>query len=353
MKQNILKHFSIIEVYGGSVGGVFLYKTLILTLCIISVVWIFSGCVTTGLDITPPVGVNTNPDNAKSNTGYANRELQNAQRMIQAGNFSQVIPRLTNVISSYPETQAAIDARYYLGVTYNEIGGMRNAKDLFMEYLEYSPDGIYASNARQFLAILSDEAEGDPKNPVILSARATELEQILGNTPDDLSSRLELADIYWNQERYNEAGQLYSRIIRELPQMQADHTIRQRIERATDGTVIILTPNEVLRRQSVAEPILIFNSSSFKSGRFEGWPAVSQYRYYNVTGQAVNRSNETLSNVQVIITIFGFGNKIYETTTVNMGNMRPGETRPFSVQFTNFDDIQNVSRYESNVTYQK
>lgn len=353
MKQNLFKRFGIVEVFGGSSGGVFLSKTLVLTLCVLFYAWVLSGCVTTGLDITPPVGVNTNPDNAKSNTGYATRELQNAQRMIRAGNYSQVIPRLTNVVSSYPETQAAIDARYYLGITYKEIGGMRNAKDFFMEYLEYSPDGVYADNARQYLAILSDEAAGDPRNPELLSSRAAELEQSLHNAPDDLAGRLELADIYWRQERYNEAGQLYSRIIRELPQMQADQTIRQRIERSSDGTVIILTPDEVLRRQAVAEPILIFNSSSFKSGRFEGWPAVSQYRYYNVTGQAVNRSNETLRNVQVIITIFGFGNQIYDTTTVNMGSMRPGETRPFSVRFSNFDDIQNVSRYESNVTYQK
>ncbi len=329
------------------------YRSLFLTILLVVSGLTFAGCIVNGGDIAPPVGVNTNPDNATSNAGYANRELNNARRMIRAGDYSQVIPRLTNVVSTYPDSPSAIEARYYLGVTYKEIGGVRNAMDFFNEYLEMAPDGPYAEHSRQYLTMLSDEARRDPRNPAHLESRVDELQRRLDETPEDLAAQLELADTYWRQERYNEAGLLYSRIIRELPQMQADQTIRQRLDRADDGTFIILTPDEVLRRETESQPILVFNTSSFKSGRFEGWPAVSRYRYYNVTGQIVNRSNETFSNVQAIVTIYGFGNQIYDTTTVNVGRMHSGETRPFSVRFSNFDDIQNVSKYETDVSYQQ
>lgn len=314
---------------------------------------VFSGCIADGGDIAPPVGANTQPQNESSNAGYANRELSNARRMIRAGDYSQVIPRLANLVDSYPESAAANDARYYLGVAYKEVGGVRNAMDYFNEYIELAPEGPYAEHAHEYLAMLSEDAQKDPRNPDQLEEQTNELQQRLSDNPDDMAAQLELADTYWRQERYNEAGQLYSKIIRALPQMEADQTISQRLDRDADGNFIILTPDEVLRRETASEPILVFNTSSFKSGRFEGWPAVSEFRYYNVTGQIVNRSNETFRNVQAIVTIYGFGNQVYDTKTVNAGRMRPGETRPFSVRFTNFDNIQNVSNYEIDVTYEK
>ncbi|MFA6241883.1 MAG: FxLYD domain-containing protein, partial [Candidatus Hydrogenedentales bacterium] len=110
------------------------------------------------------------------------------------------------------------------------------------------------------------------------------------------------------------------------------------------GQYLILTPMEVQRREVEKQPLVIVNMSSFRSGEdlFTRQPL-----YYSVTGQAVNRSDSVLYGVQVMVTLYGFGNVVYDTTTANIGRLNPGESRAFSVRFSNFDDIENIYRYEA------
>jgi hypothetical protein len=60
-----------------------------------------------------------------------------------------------------------------------------------------------------------------------------------------------------------------------------------------------------------------------------------------------------LYGVQVFVTIYGFGNVVFDTSTINIGRLNPGETRAFSVRFSNFDNIENVRRHEAVGTFQR
>lgn len=303
-----------------------------------------AGCASTPESLTPPVGNNPNPSNTMANGGSAAKELAVAQRMIHAGDYSQVIPRLMHVVSKYPETTAGIEAKYFLGFTYYQIGGYRDALAYFNEYLALAPEGRYAELGREYVAGLSDAVDGGIER---LQERIEAAQERAAVDPTQFANQLELADLYWKNRQYNEAGELYKSIVKQWPQLETDATIRQRLERAPDGSFVVLTPEEVQRRYAEAEPLLIINDSSFRSGKYSGWHNLTgRDMYYNVSGQAVNRGGTTLQNVQVIVTIYGLGHLVYDTKTVGIGRLRPGEMRAFSVRFDNFDNLENVNRYE-------
>jgi hypothetical protein len=93
--------------------------------------------------------------------------------------------------------------------------------------------------------------------------------------------------------------------------------------------------------------------SSFRSGRYEDWNATARERYYNVAGQAVNRSGHPLEDARITVTIYGMGQMVYDTQTASLGTLQPGETRAFSVQFSKFDNIFNVTHHECVGTFRR
>ncbi len=286
-----------------------------------------------------------------SDTASAAKELAVARRMVNTGEFSLVIPRLQQIISKYPAAQAAIDARYYLGRSYYAVGAYNDALRYLDEYLELAPNGEHVESGREFLARLTDRTETPDASE--LDTQVAHLREVIIEEPDNMAPRLELANLLWEQGQYQQSGVLYDEILERWPGLENDMAIRRRVERDTAGRLVVLTPKEVERRYREAEPLMIYNVSSFRSGRFEGWPATAHERYYNVTGQAVNQSARTLQDVRVIVTIYGFGHMVYDTQTVNLGSLRPGEVRAFSVQFSRFDNIHNISRHECVGTFRR
>lgn len=286
-----------------------------------------------------------------SDPAAAAKELAVARRMVNTGEFSMVIPRLQKIVSKYPSAPAAIEARYYLGRSYYAVGAYNDALRYLNEYLELAPDGDHVDNGREYVALMTDRVIA-PK-PSEIEEQAAALRAAIEAEPDNMAPRLELANLFWEQGQYEEAGTLYGDLLARWPNLQNDMAVRRRVELDRNGRVIVLTPRETERRYREAEPLVIYNVSSFRSGRFEGWPATSQQRYYNVTGQAVNQSERTLEDVRIIVTIYGLGHMVYDTKTVNLGALRPGEVRAFSAQFSSFDNIHNISRHECVGTFRR
>jgi hypothetical protein len=60
-----------------------------------------------------------------------------------------------------------------------------------------------------------------------------------------------------------------------------------------------------------------------------------------------------LYGVEISITTYGFGNVVYDSQTVPVGDVRPGEIRAFSVRFANFREIESIDHYDYSVSYQR
>lgn len=305
-----------------------------------------AGCVSTPDALTPPMGANKSPGNENLETQTAERELESALRMLTAGQYSLAIPRLMLVTSKFPDSPAATDAYYQLGVTYHAIGGLRDARDNFRKYLRLAPQGKYAESTGQYLASLTDEAIQRNQVPEVLDSQIAAVEAAAISGPLQLAQRLELADLYWKKGEYARAGALYQEILGDFPQLEKDATVRTRLEKQPNGDFVLLTPDEVVNRTQEAEPLSIFNTNAFRSGRFQGVPATSNERFYTVTGQVVNRGSKQLVDVQINVTIYGFGTMIYDTQTIAIGSLQPDQTQAFSARFGNFDNIDNIDRFE-------
>ncbi len=320
-------------------------------LCIVAL-FLMAGCKTSSdvqliADSRGPLTTNS----ATVTHAAARQALDDAMVMIRAGEHSMAIPRLTSLLSRYPNSDAATDALYFLGLTYYKIDGMYNAEKYFSKYLALRPEGKYAALSREYVEGIAQASLKRDADREALEARVATYDGV--DEPEALAESLELAERYWNNSEYERAGAVYTKVFTEWPSLKNDVIIRRRMELGPDGAWIVLTPDEINRRYKEAEPLSIFNTATWKSGRYRPLQVDYTNVYYNVSGQAVNRGATPLQDVRVTITIFNFGGQVYDVQTVQLGSLRPGETRAFSVRFSNFDNIENVRRYECVGTYQR
>lgn len=305
-----------------------------------------AGCVTQ----EKPLVTNSVGRGAAGDTVSAQQELAYVQRMLERNEHSIAIPRLLQIMTKYPDTQAAIDAEYFLARTYQSINSYREAIDLYNEYLRLAPDGQYAEQSHDSLAVLVEEYERNFWTAERLNEQIAAVNAQLETEPSNIAWQLDLAGLLWKRGDYKQAGQVYAGIIDTHPAYYDDATIRGRIEKTPSGDYLVITPAEVQRRAIERQPLSIINTSAFKSGEdlITRTPL-----YYVVTGIAVNRSDSVLYGAQVLVTIYGFGNVVYDTNTVTLGRMNPGEMRAFSVRFFNFPSIHNIHRYETVASFER
>jgi len=307
---------------------------------------LIAGCVTADAPLVP----NAVGRGAAGNTVSAQQELAQVQRLLERKEHSIVIPRLLQIMTKYPDTPAALDAEYFLAYTYQSIKSYREAIDLYNEYLRRAPDGEHAQESHDALAVLVEEYERNFWTAERLNGQIESLNAQLEGEPSNIAWQIDLAGLLWKRGDYLQAGQVYADIIEAEPAYYEDATIRGRIERSPNGDYLVITPAEVQRRAIERQPLSIVNASAFKSGEdlITRTPL-----YYVVTGLAVNRSDSVLYGAQVLVTIYGFGNVVYDTNTVTLGRLNPGEMRAFSVRFFNFPSIHNIHRYETVASFDR
>jgi len=283
----------------------------------------------------------------------AAKQLAQARRMVKGGQYSLAIPRLQQIVTQFPADAAGIEARHHLGVAYYMVGEYQQALDHFNQHLSMAPEGAFSGESREYVAKLTQQDAAPAEKKGESDLKVTELEAAFAAHPDDMSAGLELAALRWDRSEYPQAGDVYRRLLARWPGLEQDTLVRTRMAKEADGSWTVLDPVEAERRFRQAEPLRIFNVASFRSGRYSGWQAVAQQRDYNVSGQAVNVGDTPLQDVRVMVTIYGLGQLVYDTQTVALGALQPGEVRAFSVQFTRFDDINNIVRHECRGTFRR
>jgi len=320
-------------------------------LCLL-VVLAASSCITPR-STSPSAILPVSPANVADERAAA-KEVEEARLVIQkegdAGDNTTVIPRLLETISKYPSTKAAADAHYWLGVAYYDIGGYRDAIALFNEYLRLAPQGEYAAKCATIVAQATSEYDEKFPSPEKLDEAIKGATAQANADPGSIELSMQLAELFWKRGNYDEVGAIYKKIVGQDPAYAKNEVIKNRIEFLPNNEQMVLTPAEVQRRQAEAQPLAIINQSSFRSGE-DLFTRTS--RYYSVSGQVVNRSGSVLNGVQVIVTIYRFGNVVLDTTTATIGRLNAGEIRAFSVRLSNYDNVENVDRYECVGTFQR
>lgn len=305
--------------------------------CVLLGFWAVAGCASSG----------SGPGERKARPFLdpypAQKDLAEARRLMQDGRHHEVPPRLGRLIAQYPNTTTATEAYYLLGVAYFELNGYRNALDAFQEYLKRAPDGPHAQESRDKIAQLAALSEERYSTPDTLDAEIAAIESELRKGVESPELLLALGDRLWRRGRYEDAGKAYMRLIRVAPEFARSETLYARVEIQEDGSYVVLTPDEIRRREIERNPLGIINVHGFRTGRDL---FTREFRDYVVSGQAVNRGGRILENVEILGTVYGFGGVVLDTRTVRVGRLRPGETRPFSMRFSNFESLNSIERYE-------
>jgi len=273
-----------------------------------------------------------------------------ADRLIQSGESALAAGRLHEIILRYPGTPEAADAQYLLGVAYENVGGLRDAITAYDAYLAIAPDGEWADESRMAGERLRHQYTASFPAPEAIDREIDAARAAVQAQPDSAEAKLRLADVLWRRGDYDDAAALYLELAKRDPNFAASEHFRTRVEQRADGSHTVLTPAEVSRRAAEKNPIRIVNLSSFSAVR----DSITQIPlYFVVTGQAVNQAESVIYGASVTVTLFGFGNTVYDTQTTTFGDLAPGETRAFSMRFSNYRELNSIDRYEYAVSFRR
>lgn len=280
----------------------------------------------------------------------ARRLISEARATRDGGNQIAAIPQFHELIARFPDSKEAIEAHYFLGITYHDIGGHHDAIEELNRYLEAAPSGEHAQESRALVERLSKEYRKRFPTSAELDAEIASLRDDVASRPDSGELRKVLAGRLWRRGRYEEAGRIYLDIASRDEAFKSDPVFSRRIELHPNGSHVLLTPAEIMRREIERQPISVTNMTSFRSGRDR---RTQVPRHFVVTGQAINHSDSLLYGVQILVTIYGFGYRVYDTGVYRIGEMYPGEIRAFTVRFSNFRELNSIERYDYSVRFQR
>ncbi len=306
---------------------------------------VLAGCTTSS------TGASYNSPSSSAFSGQSARRLMGeAKSTRDGGNPIAAIPQFHELIARYPGSDQATEAHYLLGLTYYEIEGYRDAIEELNRYLAAAPAGPYAEESRALADRLSKENRKRFPTSEELDAEILLLREKSAADPSSKAVQKDLADRLWLRGRYEEAAQMYLDMAARDEAFKQDPIFTRRIELRPDGSHVLLTPEEIVRREVYRQPIAVTNLTSFRSGRDRRTQVPN---YFVVTGQAINRSQNKLSGVEIGITIYGFGAQVYDTKQFRIGEMYPGETRAFSLRFSNFRELNSIDRYDYSVRFRR
>jgi len=304
-----------------------------------------------GSSVNAPAGGRATPTE-RVTAQYA-EDLAAARRLIDSGSYSQALPRLINITQRDQSSPQAAEAYYWTGVAHHHIGGLTDAVSAYERYLALAPEGEYATDCRSALDSIKTEVDAAYVSEDQLAKLITEVEARVARDPDEVANRLLLADLYWKQGNYDASAALYRQMLEAQPGLYQDRVISQRMQRQPDGTWKVYTPTEAIRQDTQAKPLVIYGASSFRTTELRGDLRYYTVDFYHVSGHVVNQSTLPARNVAVDVSIQGFGNNVYDTQTVQLGTIQPGQHRTFAVRFNNFDNINNVQRFDCQLRFEQ
>lgn len=277
-----------------------------------------------------------------------NGEMSSAYRDLKARRYSLALVKYLLILQQEPSGPEAEESKFRLGECYFHMRSYLEAGAQFQRYLSDCPEGVFAADARQYLGKLQEIEQRERERERL---RKEEIRKRLGHwreasrkEPTSAEAAAQVGHAFWDLEQYEEATQEYLRAINLEPDRRYGKLISQRLSFDEDGTVTVLTPEELARLERERNPIVVFNRHAYRGGGRDLFSSAP--RWFIVTGQLVNRSSHTVRDVGVLVTILDFAGHVLDSADHRVGTVKPGQIRAFSVRFTKFENIYNIDRYE-------
>ncbi len=279
----------------------------------------------------------------------ATDDLTAAEAAMARGQYHLARMKFAMVLERRPQAETAL---FGLGKSHYLLGANENAAVHLRRYLELYPDGKFAEEARRYVSEIESIERARRAERAWqaekMQARIAAAREAVEQRPADPQARLDLGSAYWAAAMFDRAAEQYKRAVDLDDRMRTHPVIRDRIEFGPGGKITVLTPQERERRDREANPVVVTNTRGYRAGRsaFEFQPL-----WYVVSGQLRNRSSKRVHGVGVEVVIFDLSGHVLDAKHIYIGTMPPGAERSFAARLTQFDDINNVYRYECNVLY--
>ena len=285
-----------------------------------------------------------------------NEEFSWGHQASENGDWRKTAALHETYLRRYPGSKHEEEARFELGRAYIKMGDYHRALGHFQTYLRKFPDGKYHQPIVAMLLTLRAELARKLTERRAaydyLSGRLAEVERRVAAGNASPSHYLELGDLCYELQRYTDAREAYRHVLSLDPQYWQSHNPSERIYFDARGQLQVRPPtltDEELMHGKVR--VVNYHSNVVTDANdIEG-----DRDSLRVTGLARNVGDMPLTSIELEVTLLDLFGNIMNTTTVRIGNLRPGQERPFAVNFGGFDasnvNVFNVERVKFKAWY--
>ena len=299
---------------------------------------IMSGCMTTGGSIQ---------------TNYTSiSQLQEADNLFDHEKYQTALLKYSSyVLSPFPNKKHEDYAYYKLALCYYLLGHYYDAQKTADTLLKTYPDYEYNDQAKDLLA-KSDHKINERKlafteqwNELLKEIEKTT--QLVSQNPDSAELQFKLGDLYWDASKHGDAVKQYEKAA-QLDKSYLDKSnLRSRVRIDKNGEFLIRDP--LFQNIDKPSPVRVTRLRRDRITR-EDW--LGEYEALRLSGYVENDGLYDVLNVQVNIAIYDFFDTIQETKLVNIGDLRGGGQRPFTVMFNQYRDLAiDIMKYTTEVFY--
>lgn len=294
----------------------------------------------------------TQPTTMKSNSSQ--NSLNDANLLYQQGQYESALVKYSSyVYSPFPNKTEMASARYYMGLCQYLLKRYGEAAETMTVLLKSHPDFAMTGEAIEILN--NSNAQLAAKQTEVLQQQTNqlntlaELQKQVSQSPNNAQLHFQLGNQYWEAGEYKTAALHYEQAVLLHPEYEKDNVIRNRVYYNNNNVLVPRDPLQAL--QQLDDVIRLHNVRHDVRTRVDFLGRTQSIR---VSGEAENVTIRTVNQVSVELTLVDFFERIQDSQTVQLGNIRPGEKKPFSVLMDQFSGSANDNlKIRSQVFFQE
>lgn len=276
-----------------------------------------------------------------------------AVALFDQGQYGDAIASIESLLDRYPvDSPERGELMYLKGEAQFQLKDYQSAQTAIQSYVEEFPNGSRQSEAAKSLVKIAEaKSSQTPINEDRLRQALNDIETLYKlemEHPSDPRIKYYLGNAYYGVGNYKKAGRYYFEAQAIEAAYKQKDLIQQRLFINAKGEPEALTPETIKKIEKDNDPVVVFDILSYyQRNENDLFNSLSRPTAYNITGKVRNQGSEPLRNVSIEVRFVNAVNKVVDIENVKIGELDPGEVRPFLAQAERYDTILNIARVET------
>lgn len=277
--------------------------------------------------------------------------LGEADEYYKRGQYRTALVKYSSyVYSPFPDKKDAGYARYQLALCHYYLEQYPEAHETLTTLLKENPDFELAAQVHELQAKCANQIEQkhEQQQEALkeLQQKIIQAEQRVLAEPNNGESHYQLADLYWQGGLVQKAVDEYGKAAKLSPELLKGETLRQRIRITDAGEFKVRDPMLEFTEDKVLKVV----NHSLQRVKKSNW--LGDAESLRVSGFVENTGLKDVKNVSIEVTLYDFQEVVQDTKMFQIGSIRAGAQRPFSVMMSNFaGDARDIRKYTFQLHY--